>query len=122
MPDEAPKALKDLLSNSRTIVVGLGINAMVKKLESETDLLIPKQVELRDLVQEKMGQGGTAKSNLGSLAKLVIGPEMEVVKPKSMTWWGPGSKEYLSDELAQYGSTVAFLVAHMASKLLTVEP
>lgn len=120
IPDQVPKALKDFLSSDQIVVVGLGIDAMVKKLESDTDLLIPKKLEVRDLVQKKLGitPHEFENSNLEFLAKLIIGPEMEVVKPELMTWEEPGLAYILSHELAQFASTQAYLVSEIATILL----
>ncbi|XP_056693808.1 uncharacterized protein [Spinacia oleracea] len=120
---QQPKILKDFLSNDRTTVVGVELNTMVKKLQNGTDFAIHKQVEIRDLVEAKLGkietQGEFAKkSNVWSLVKPVLGTEMEVVKPKQVPWFSEKSRDVFSEELVKYGSIEAFLVAEMGSKLL----
>ncbi|XP_021775250.1 uncharacterized protein LOC110739107 [Chenopodium quinoa] len=120
-PCELPKFLKDFLSSDRTIVVGLGIDTVLKKLQSDTDLLISKQVEIRDFMQEKFGDpkysGGFTKLDLGKLSKTLLGPEREVVKPRHILWNNGVRYGDFSDDLITYGSIKAFLVAKMYSEL-----
>lgn len=118
-----PRVLKDFFYDRHTIVVGVGIEKLVNKLQKENNgLLIPRLVELRELAgAETGGQGNDfSRYNLGKLANEVLGGEMgQFVKPNKMIWWEQGNIwRFLSDDLVKYATVEAFLACEMGSKLL----
>ncbi|KAI6689434.1 hypothetical protein NL676_026262 [Syzygium grande] len=123
-----PKVLKDFVHDSR--IFGVGMEAMAKELEREFGLAMRKPVELRKLAErsEEVSAGYVdfRRKNLEQLARVVLGGEAEVARPRKMKWWnrykyGPGERDYdlrLSDELIMHASIDAFLACKMGTKLL----
>ncbi|XP_027152438.1 uncharacterized protein LOC113752524 [Coffea eugenioides] len=108
---DVPKALKDLLSDARFVVVGVGMEEVAKKLESQLGLKISQPRELRTMA----GFSGK-KCSLEKLAKRVLGGDWK--KPSSMSWWKDGIIGGLSDDKIKYGTVEAFLAYEMGKKLL----
>ncbi|KAL3737318.1 hypothetical protein ACJRO7_026137 [Eucalyptus globulus] len=123
-----PKVLKDFVHDSR--IFGVGVEAMAKELEREYGLTMRKPVELRKVAEKSkevsLGYVDFRKKNLEQLARIVLGAEAEVARPRKIKWqmhdkYGPGAWDYdirLSDELIKHASIDAFLACKMGTKLL----
>ncbi|RVX15952.1 hypothetical protein CK203_005466 [Vitis vinifera] len=85
------KVLRDFLFDRHTVVVGVGTERLAKKLEEDYGILIP---------------GG-----LGELARVVLGEEVNYVRPTKIRWrenqfdWGP-----FSNDLVKCSTAEAFLL------------
>ncbi|XP_055822012.1 uncharacterized protein LOC129890493 [Solanum dulcamara] len=93
-----PLSLCRLLSDNKTIVVGVGIEDIVKKLEKDCDMKISNSVDLRDKAREKANFGDIANNcSVEKLAKKVLGDEWTVNKPSNMEWSNREHDWLLSD-------------------------
>uniref|UniRef100_M1DYU2 3-5 exonuclease n=1 Tax=Solanum tuberosum TaxID=4113 RepID=M1DYU2_SOLTU len=114
-----PLFLWKLLSDNKTIVVGLGIEQVVKKLEKDYNMKISKWVDLRDKAREMATFGEIANNcSVEKLANKVLGEEWHVNKPSTMEWFNSQYDCLLSDEKVKFGSLEAFLAYRMAIHLL----
>ncbi|KAL3510585.1 hypothetical protein ACH5RR_029986 [Cinchona calisaya] len=86
-----PKILKDLLSDFRYDVVGVGMEEVAKKLESQLGLKISRPRDLRT-----MAGFMDRKYSLEKLAKRVLGGDWK--KPDSINWWKNADRSGLSDD------------------------
>ncbi|XP_016467544.1 uncharacterized protein LOC107790151 [Nicotiana tabacum] len=114
-----PLALWKCLSDNKTIVVGLGIEDAVKKLEKDYNIKISNWVDLRDKAREKATFGEIANNcSAEKLANKVLGDEWDVNKPATMEWWNPEVKWFLSDDNVKFGSLDSFLAYRIGVELL----
>lgn len=114
-----PLSLCRLLSDNKTIVVGVGIEDVVKKLEKDCDMKISNWVDLRDKAREKATFGEIANNcSVEKLAKKVLGDEWDVNKPSNMEWSNREHDWLLSDEKVKFGSLEAFLAYRIGLELL----
>ena len=119
-----PRVVRDFLYDNRTVVVGVGIEQIAKKLEKEKEddgLIIRKRVELRKEADKFFPGNNFERCSLEELAKVVLGGEVVFVKPKKMKWWDDqrnGYRRELSKEMIKYASVEAFLACKMGSNLL----
>ncbi|XVF36973.1 hypothetical protein REPUB_Repub19eG0104900 [Reevesia pubescens] len=124
-----PRVLKDFLYDNRTIVVGVGIEKIAKKLEKDRQddgLMIRRRVELRNEAEKCFAGNNFERCSLEELAKVVLGgsdDEVVFVKPKKIKWWGERIGQgfmykSLSHEMIKYASVEAFLASKMGSNLL----
>lgn len=138
-----PKPLKDFLHDNGVTVVGVGIDKLGEKMAKDYGWLMPNRaVELRDLAAElrKGNMQGTANNSsedgdqtsridirrfgLARLARVVLGEEVNFVKPVKITWcnsnsqWNPYEPVRLTNDMIKYASVEAFLTSYMGTTLL----
>ncbi|KAL5559670.1 hypothetical protein UlMin_035881 [Ulmus minor] len=126
-----PKSLRDFLNSFGLKVVGVGIEEVAEKLEKHHRFVMPPVIELQELVEKnedviinkgimdnsKETKRDLSEYNIANLAKIVLGEEINFVKPLNMWWW---SEDYyhLSDDLVKFATLETFLVSQMGLKLL----
>ena len=124
-----PRVVRDFLYDNRTVVVGVGIEQIAKKLEKEKEddgLIIRKRVELRKEADKFFPGNNFERCSLEELAEVVLGGEVVLVKPKKMKWWDDQRTEFAfgyghhkhSKEMIKYASAEAFLACKIGSNLL----
>lgn len=114
-----PLLLWKLFSDNNTIVVGLGIEQVVKKLEKDYNMKISKWVDLRYKAREMATFGEIANNcSVEKLANKVLGEEWHVNKPSTMEWFNSQDDCLLSDEKIKFGSLESFLAYRIAVHLL----
>ncbi|KAF4372953.1 hypothetical protein CsatB_008501 [Cannabis sativa] len=151
-----PKVLKDLLHDSRVTVVGVGIENVARRLEEDHGWFMPKVVELRDLAAQAQAQTKAQKADIqgstsghdngkkimtkkvmmmkrnfsrfgiAKLAKVVLGKEMNIVKPTNIRWWSVSDNfnrppRFHSEDLIKYATVEAFLISQMGTKLIILD-
>jgi hypothetical protein len=114
------KALRELLSDNGTILVGVGMENVVEKI-GYYGLQISKTEDLRSLaeISKNVGLGFYRKYNLEKLAKVVLGEEWDVEKPTRIDWYNVG-EQILSVDKVKYGTLEAFLAYEMGIKLFGI--
>ncbi|KAF4396821.1 uncharacterized protein LOC115700805 [Cannabis sativa] len=126
------KALKEFLLDHRVTVVGVGLENLVERFAEDYGWEMPKIVDLRDLWAQAQAQSQAqvqqVRKNLNRfgiarLAKVVLGEEMNLVKPAKIQWWCRpynynNRPRFHSDEVIKYATVEAFLVFQMGTKLI----
>ncbi|KAF4394727.1 hypothetical protein F8388_015633 [Cannabis sativa] len=126
------KTLKEFLLDHRVTVVGVGLENLVERFEEDYGWEMPKIVDLRDLWAQAQAQSQAqvqqVRKNLNRfgiarLAKVVLGEEMNLVKPAKIKWWSHpynsnNPPRFHSDDVIKYATVEAFLVFQMGIKLV----
>ncbi|XP_057970878.1 3'-5' exonuclease-like [Malania oleifera] len=101
-----PQSLSRFLANPDYTFVGLGIASDVEKMADDYGLEVSNSVDLRELAACTLDARELCRAGLKTLARVVLGKEIEKPKSVTMSRW---DQEWLSYEQIQYACLDAFL-------------
>ncbi|OIW00484.1 hypothetical protein TanjilG_05834 [Lupinus angustifolius] len=94
------KPLRAFFENPSVVAVGMGIDAVAKKLARDHGIEIKNAVDLRALAAKKEEKLDLARYNLDKVARTVLGKHVDVVRPERKVEWYEDYKMRWNRELA----------------------
>lgn len=111
---EIPQLLADFLRDPRHVFVGVGIDEDVEKLLCDYGLGVANAVDLRPLAARELGREELGRAGLKTLAKEVLGREIQKPKRVSTSRW---DHQFLSSLQVQYACLDAFVSLQIGEAL-----
>ncbi|KAM7273417.1 hypothetical protein ACFE04_028081 [Oxalis oulophora] len=108
------KLLEDFLQSRNVTVVGVGIETLVKKMDSLHGIKIANAVDLRELAEKHE----ILDKDLVGLSKSVLGKDLP--EQKKIKWCFPGWNDpyYLMPQKVMYATAEAYFTFQIASALI----
>lgn len=125
MDEVSVKFLSDFFSDPNVVAVGIGIEAVAKKLEKEYNFKIAKTIDLNCLAEQRLGRDDLdlGRYDLDRLAKVVLGKRADVIRPSKTVEWYNRQDRYcfdwrMSREKIKYATVDPYLCFMIGSELL----
>ncbi|CAL5192157.1 unnamed protein product [Lathyrus oleraceus] len=109
-----PDSLLSFLANPNNRFVGVGIEADVKKLLEDYNMIVANFVDLRNLAADVLNDREMLRTGIKSLAQRVMGKSIQKPKRVSMSRW---DNVWLNAEQVKYATVDAFVSFEIGRRL-----